>query len=164
MRFGKRRHNQVGQPLVRILLTHITGFIKLVEIMVRCAAQCTQLVIGHTADRNIRAGMDADIRVAFGIAGTHIKHGPSGIVAVDPDCTSVHNRTAAVGAPHPAPVKPLSFLLFIHSSILPPRKTKSRKNCVKTYSTNDHCMDSSSLPAIIFNCLRYCGLAQCANP
>ena len=53
------------------------------------------------------------------------------------------------------------FLFIVH---ITSEKNKSRKNCIKTYSTNDHCMDSSSLPAIIFNCLRYCGLAQCANP
>ena len=85
---------------------------------------------------------------------------PLGIVAVDPVCTSVHNRTAAVGTPH-APIEPLfSFFLFIVQYYL--RETKAGRTALKHTAQND-CMDSSSLPAIIFIACVVVGLAQCAT-
>lgn len=60
------------QKVKRILLTHITGFIKLVKVMVRCTAQCTQLVIGHTSYRNIGTGVNPNIGIALWIVRTHI--------------------------------------------------------------------------------------------
>ena len=101
--------------MVCILLGHIAGEMKLIKIMMSRSAQGTELVIGQTTDRDIGAGVNSDICIAFRKVAAHIQHGTFFILVIDSVCAAVNNRAAAIWTAHAACIKSLSFFLsFIH--------------------------------------------------
>ena len=74
MCLGHRCHYQISKPLICILLRHVSGEVKLIKVMMSCSTKRTKLVICQTTDRDIGAGMNSDIGIAFRKVAAHIKH------------------------------------------------------------------------------------------
>ena len=88
------------RQLICILLRHVSGEVKLIKVMMSCSTKRTKLVICQTTDRDIGAGMNSDIGIAFRKVAAHIKHSAFLILMIDSVCAAINNRAAAVWTAH----------------------------------------------------------------